>query len=156
MDTQEHTYTNTHTRWPLCVWQQVDPKMYVLHKKLKAYEALGGPSEKVLKCLWSAHGMLPVWIQLEQPGNFLRASGGDIHQGWDTRPLTCSQEEDVQDVQFNTTKMTNMEPPIPASSWVLWLFPEHHTDTRCRHPTHIAFCRRKPKHTGREIQRALF
>lgn len=97
-----------------------------------------------------ARGRVPMRMQLRQPGEFLRTSGGDSDWGWDTKPLDGSQEEEVaKTVQGCPVQQhKNAELPSPCAQLSALAVPWHHTGIRPRPPVPLAFRRRKPKHTG--------
>lgn len=65
-----------------------------------------------------ADGRVPLWMQVRQPGEFLRTSGGDSDWRWDTRPSDGPQEEEiaktVQGCLVQEHKMQNSQVPAPS------------------------------------------
>lgn len=90
-----------------------------------------------------ADGRVPVWVQLRQPGQFLRISGED------NSPLDGSQKEEVaKTVQGCPVQHhRNVELPSPCAQLSALAVPWHHTGVRPRPPVPLAFHRIKFKHT---------
>lgn len=92
-----------------------------------------------------ARGRVPRWVQLRQPGEFLRTSGGDSDRGQDTRPLDGSQEEEVaKTVQgCPVQQYKNAALPSPCAQLSALAVPWHHAGIRHRPPVPLAFLQEK-------------